>query len=101
VELLPSLENATVTMTVTMTMNVTATMTVMMTINENLMDVMCVMSLSATMCEYLSNAKQTGEMMPNVMKKSENRTSEGQLSVNVYRDALTHSNSWCTHHSLL
>jgi hypothetical protein len=103
----PSLENATVTMTVTMTMNVTATMTVMMTINENLMDVMGVMSLSATMCEQSSNEKRTGEMMPNAMmkcarrKKSENRTSGSQLSVNVYRDALTHSNSWCSHHSLL
>jgi hypothetical protein len=100
VELLPSLENA----TVMMTMTVTATMNVTMTMNEDLMDVMGVMgvmSLSATMCEHLSNAKQTGEMMPNVMKKSENPTSGCQLSASAYRDALTHSNSWCSHHSLL
>jgi hypothetical protein len=95
----PSLENA----TAMMTMNVTMTVTMKMT-----EDVMGVRSLSATMCEQSSNEKQMGEMTPNAMtksarrrKKSENRTSEGQLSVNVYRDALTHSNSWCTHHSLL
>ena len=48
------------------------------------------------MSEYLTNEMQWDEMSPRVIQMN-----GPLLSVNVCHDALTHSNSRCTDHSLL
>lgn len=63
------------------------------------------------MSEDLTNEMQWGEKSPNVIQLNEmklsvmtprvNQMNGPLLSVNVCLDALTHSNSRCTDHSLL
>jgi hypothetical protein len=78
-------------------------------LNENLLN-------EGSMSEYLTNEMRWGEMSPNVIQLNEtwlsvmrlsvmtpsvNWMNGPLLSVNVCHDALTHSNSRCTDHSLL